>query len=372
MSTGPGELSGEAASAPAGRRFVVSSPNNTTAPSESLALPVATTLSTEGDSLLVCERGDALTQAFRNRKLCEVSIPDARTLPPLEHLRNDVTARVDFLLDAINEDRMVESLPIPGHEVGGNGIFILDRLQWLIIERDQRPFVRGLPWDTCRELVVVGGQPLSSPLVHLMIHEARSRGLPVLGRVKGPLTGRWAPMWIHACDALEVGDEGRLEEAFRHGITVPLDVEPSLEDHASARPWTPAELDRETVVLDIEASTQHRVVMRTLGRFVEAHPNAVSRLLFPVNAAYRPRMEAIYGSRIGEVPIVFTNESIYDAARAPDRAVLSFDPYRIYHAASVLGPVRLAFLAEELRCMSQNVSSGQRRLEIASSREAMA
>ena len=142
-------------------------------------------------NLLISDQPHALARLFAERQLATVKTLDASRLPLIAEPRQGVIPRRRFLGRVIEEDSFITQLPIAGSERTDNAVFFWDRLQWLVAERDPRPFVSDLPWDRIEELFIVGNSSQASSLTGLIAAEACRHKLPITGLVRGPVVGRF-------------------------------------------------------------------------------------------------------------------------------------------------------------------------------------
>jgi hypothetical protein len=329
-------------------RLVVLVPNAFTALPQALAAPLVRLLSDGQPSLVLAEQPDALTRALRERGL-GVLTPEEEHLPDLSALRTDYGPRQEFLAARVREDRFLKALPFPGSEAGGNGVFVWDRLQWMLAGRDVRPVLEALPWASLREVVLLGGQPQATMLPTLIASEAHRRRLAVSGWLSGPLMGRWAPLWVHACDRLVVGHREQVEEAARLGMMVATEVAPELDPAPAARPLQLEPGGRRSLLLDLDAAAWHALVRPALSDFLKEAEGAVGELILPVPAAQRVRVSELYGASLAGCPLRAVEGRSLEVYLREPRPVLSFDPYLLWHAAPVVGGVELGVLPAELR-----------------------
>ena len=343
------------------KRLVVVVPNHYTALSPSLVNPLVELLGDGVPTLLVSDAATPELEALRDRAGIPLRLVPKDGLPPLAHLRQNVVERQRYLEAAQVEDEFLCSLPLPGVEEAGTTTLFRDRFQWTIASQDVRPFVEALPWDNCEELVVLGGLGVATCLASLCVSEARRRERPVHGVIKGPVSGRWSPMWLHGCTTLSVGHQDLVYELFRLGVTTPARVNPLLENTLELRPLELSAASPQELWLDLDNSSLAQVVRPALVSFVRDHPGALSRLIIPCNPLHEKLCRFRYGDSIAEVPIHYhLGHQINEALKAP-LAALSCDPYTLYHSSEFLPGLRLGMMPLEVEAMQAGIPGRLRR-----------
>lgn len=332
-------------------RLVVLVPNDFTALAQSLAAPLVRVLSDGRPSLVFADRPNAVTRVLEEQAYTRVQTPEWARLPDMGRLRIEFGLRQDFLVARLEEDRFLKGLALPGAEAGGSGVFVWDRLQWMMAARDPRSVLETLPWSSLREIVLIGGQPQPSMLPTLIVSQACRRGLRISGWLKGPLMGRWAPLWVHACDRLMLGLPEQAEEVARRGLMVATEIAPELDPSPAVTPLRLVPRARRSLLLDLDGSTWHALVRPALKTFLQEAGDAVEEVVLPMRPGQRERLHQLYGESLAGCPIRPVEGSATQLYLREPRPVLSFDPYTLWHAAPALGGVEVGVLAAEVRAV---------------------
>ncbi len=277
-----------------------------------------------------------------------VWLPDETTAPPLRSRFDEVAPRMGYVEKCILEDDFVRHLPLPGSAKSGVGHFHWDRLQWCLADRDLTLFAESLPWEESDALLLLGGAS-DDALAGLALGIARARGLEVIALVPGPTLGRHAPYWIHGCDRVWVADRDAAEALAAAGSPPRTGLDARL---APPSALSPLALDAEAprvVHVDLRMRTSVRLVRRVVEDWLPGVRRGISALHVHFEGPYLDNLRSHFRDAVAGVPIEYDREPVLARAARGNADVLSFEPWAVAHAGSLLPPTRVGVLGSEVR-----------------------
>ncbi len=341
-------LSQPGSGALAGRRLlVVYLPNDACAP-ESLLEPLLLACFRAADTCRVAAAAESRAlRALAREDRDAVRTPGDES-PPLRPRLVEVAPRMGYVEQRILEDRFLAQLPLPGRERSGVGTFHWDRLQWCLLPRDLAPFVASLPWKEADTLVLLGGAA-DDPLGGQCLAAARARGLQVVGLVPGFVLGRYAPFWIHGCDAVGVADADAAEALAEAGAGPRVWVEPGLAPDLALAPLALTPAEPRVLHLELRMRTSIALVKRTLQDWLPGVRDRVAGLCFHHDGPYLENLREHFGTSWAQVPVAHDAAPLLERARRGGADVLAFEPWSAVYTGGLPSGTRVGVLGAEVR-----------------------